>query len=51
MVGLVDLVEINANIQGGRSFNATLIHGSTKELEEEVYDFNSQGILVNGSYW
>jgi hypothetical protein len=51
MVGLVDLVEINANIQGGRSFKATFIAGSTKEHFQEIYDFNSEGILVNGSYW
>lgn len=48
MVGLDNIVEINANIQGGRSFRATLINGPTKDKFYEIYDFNSDGKIING---
>jgi hypothetical protein len=46
MEGLVDLVEIKANIEGGRSFNATIYEGSTKITKERIINFNSDGRLV-----
>jgi len=49
MTALVDLEEINANVQGGRSFNATIMAASTKEYFEQIYDFDSDGILVYGT--
>jgi hypothetical protein len=43
---LVDLVEIKANIEGGRSFNATVMNASspTKDISENIIDFDSNGI-------
>ena len=46
MEGLVDLVEVNANIEGGRSFNATIIEGPSKKVYNKIVDFDSNGILA-----
>jgi hypothetical protein len=43
---LKDLEEINAKIQGGRSFRATIMAASSKEYFEEIYNFDADGILV-----
>jgi len=43
---LKDLEEIDAKIQGGRSFKATIMGASSKNYFEEIYNFDSDGILV-----
>jgi len=45
MEALIDAVEIRANIERGRSFNAT-VRIYTGEIREYIIDFDSDGILV-----
>jgi hypothetical protein len=45
---LVDLEEINAKIKGGRSFRAVIMGASSKEYFENIFNFDSDGILVFG---
>jgi hypothetical protein len=40
---LTDLVEVNANIEGGRSFNAT-VRIYSGEIYERIFDFDSNGV-------
>jgi hypothetical protein len=49
---LVDLAEIKANIESGRSFNATVRDASspTKDISNNIIDFDSDGKIVGRSW-
>jgi hypothetical protein len=45
MEGIIDLMEIDANIEGGRSFKV-VIEDHTKEVYEKIIDFDSDGLVA-----
>ena len=44
--GLRNFQEINPRVEGGRSFLATVYHGPTRTLSEEIFEFDQNGKMI-----